>query len=121
MSETRKCADCPAQVQRKRPNAMFPLRCKACKTQLATSRRYRRTGSEATRELLGPEVPLNGISPQEAERRKAQRIATAAAQGVPLYALIERFGCEKSTVYSALRMCGVERVPDDRLPFGVPA
>jgi hypothetical protein len=121
MSETRKCADCPALVQRKRPNAMFPLRCKACKTAARTALKKRwLNGVDGPFESLGPEVPLNGLSAREAGRQRAARIAKAAAEGVPLYALMERFGVDKSTVSETLRKHGVQR-RDDGLPFGVPA
>lgn len=120
MSDTRKCADCPAEVRRKRPNAMFPLRCPACKTAKNTALRRRWQSGWAPGEALGPDVPLNGLSAREAGRQRAARIAKAAAEGVPLYALMERFGVDKSTVSETLRRHGVER-RDDGLPFGVPA
>lgn len=121
MSDTRKCADCPAQVQRKRPTAMFPKRCKPCKTAARTALKRRwLNGEDDPNESLGPVVPLNGITAREAQRQRAERIARAAAEGLPLYALMERFGVDKSTVSETLRRYGVER-RDDRLPFGMPA
>lgn len=120
-ADTGTCIGCGKATARKTPRSALPKRCEACnkKARRERSDRWKR-GYEAG-EALGPDTPLNGIGPREAERIRQQRIAKAAADGVPTYALIERFGCDKRTVAKAMAEHGVVRGTDERWPYGVPA
>ena len=71
-------------------------------------------------ELLGPDIPLDGVSEEERDAQRQKRIIQALLDGVMSEAVCERFGIGLTTV-SAIRVKhGISPEPGFRLPFGVP-
>lgn len=111
-----KCIQCGADFVQVsgaggRPSRVCGERCRA-------ARKAALKAGDDGRESLGPAIPLDGVSEEERARRRDARILAAAQEGVPLWALMERFGPAAMDVVQA---AGMDMRKQIALAYGPPA
>lgn len=70
--------------------------------------------------MLGPALPLDGLTDAERAKRRAEHILEVVRQGVPVWAVAERFEMTTDAVAALASRHGV-RTTAGRLPYGDPA